>query len=342
MNIEQFIKNILNVNSNFSDIHLSTDKPPLIRVDGDLISLQLPTIRIEDISSLCETMLNKIQHRDFIEYGDIDLAWQLDENHRFRVNIFKQLHGIGVVFRRIPMHILTLEELGLPKILTDLTQYEKGLILVTGATGSGKSTTLAAMLNEINERRQAHIVTIEDPIEFVHSSKKCLINQREIGTHVKSFPRALRAVLREDPDVILVGEMRDLETIHLALTAAETGHLVLATLHTSSATKTIDRIIDVFSPEQQAQIRTMLAASLRAVISQTLCKKIEGGRVAAFEILISTPAVKNLIRELKSFQIPSVIQTSKVLGMQTLEMHLKNLVSHGIITQETANQKIDN
>jgi twitching motility protein PilT len=284
-------------------------------------------------------IMSDSQRKIFEEFSDIDFSMALGEIARFRVNVYRQHRGIGAVFRKIPTKILSLEQLGMPPSLADLSRLEKGLVLVTGPTGSGKSTTLAGMINLINEELEGHILTIEDPIEFVHPSKKCLVSQREVGPHTKSFSNALRAALREDPDIILVGEMRDLETIQLALTAAETGHLVFGTLHTSSAPKTVDRIIDVFPPNQQAQVRAMFAESIQAIITQTLCKKIGGGRVAALEVLIGTVAVKNLIREGKIHQIPSAMQTSQGVGMQTLEMHLRELVARGQITKETAIEK---
>jgi twitching motility protein PilT len=279
------------------------------------------------------------QRKHFEEFNDIDFSMQLGEIARFRVNVFRQNRGLGGVFRKIPTKILSLGELNMPPVLADLSRKEKGLVLVTGPTGSGKSTTLAGMIDLINSELEGHILTIEDPIEFVHKSKKCLVNQREVGPHTQSFNNALRAALREDPDIVLVGEMRDLETIQLALTAAETGHLVFGTLHTSSAPKTVDRIIDVFPPNQQAQVRAMLSESVQAIVTQTLCKKVGGGRVAALEILIGTTAVRNLIREGKIHQIPSVMQTSQGIGMQTLEMHLRELVDRNLISRETAIEK---
>jgi twitching motility protein PilT len=282
------------------------------------------------------------QRRTFEERSELDFSMQLGELARFRVNVFRQNRGVGAVFRKIPTTILSLEELGMPAILADISRREKGLVLVTGPTGSGKSTTLAGMIDLINSELEGHILTIEDPIEFVHRSKKCLVNQREVGPHTQSFNNALRAALREDPDIVLVGELRDLETIQLALTAAETGHLVFGTLHTSSAPKTVDRVIDVFPPNQQAQVRAMFAESLQAVITQTLCKKTGGGRVAALEIMIGTTAVKNLIREGKIHQLPGVIQTSQNVGMQTLEMHLHDLVQRGLISRQAAIEKSGN
>jgi len=277
--------------------------------------------------------------KTFQETNDVDFSFELGNIARFRVNVFRTRRGEGAVFRIIPTKVMTLEELGLPSIMKDLCDKEKGLVLVTGPTGSGKSTTLAAMIDHINDSYEGHILTIEDPIEFLHQSKKCLINQREVGPHTLSFNAALRGALREDPDVILVGEMRDLETIALALTAAETGHLVFGTLHTSSAPKTVDRVIDAFPAAQQGQIRTMFAESIQAVVTQTLVRKRAGGRIAALEILIGTPAVRNLIRENKIHQIPSSMQTGQSVGMQTLDMALVDLANKGLVTHEEAQSR---
>lgn len=322
-----------------SDLHISSGEPPVIRTDGEMQRIKVPALTAEQTQAMLYDIMGDAQRKVFEENSDIDFSIDLGETARFRVNIFRQRRGMGAVFRVIPTNILSMEQLNLPSILSKITRREKGLILVTGPTGSGKSTTLAAMINQINEERKLHILTIEDPIEFVHPSKKCLINQREVGPHTKSFANALKAALREDPDVILVGEMRDLETIQLALTAAETGHLVMGTLHTSSAPKTIDRIIDVFPPAQQAQVRAMLAESLQAVITQTLCKKIGGGRAAALEIMIGTNAVKNLIREGKIHQLPSTLQTGQAAGMKTMESSLLELIESNIIATETALEK---
>jgi twitching motility protein PilT len=327
---------------NGSDLHVSSGEPPLIRVDGSMRKIKVPPLTLEQTQSMLYDIMSDTHRKVFEEKSDIDFSIELGDAARFRVNVFRQRRGMGAVFRLIPTKILTLEQLGLPSILAKLTRKEKGLVLVTGPTGSGKSTTLAAMLNLINDEREEHILTIEDPIEFVHNSKKCLVNQREVGPHTQSFSNALRAALREDPDIILVGEMRDLETIQLALTAAETGHLVFGTLHTSSAPKTIDRIIDVFPSSQQGQVRAMLSESLQAVVTQTLCKKIGGGRVAALEIMIGTTAVRNLIREAKIHQLNSVIQTSQGVGMRTMEMSLTELVEKNLITQEHAIDKSGN
>lgn len=325
-----------------SDLHISAGEPPMIRVHGDMKKIKVPPLTAEQTHAMLYDIMGDSQRKVFEEFSDIDFSMQLGEIARFRVNVFRQNRGIGGVFRKIPTKILALEELGMPSSLAEIARKEKGLVLVTGPTGSGKSTTLAAMIDLINAELEGHILTIEDPIEFVHRTKKCLVNQREIGPHTKSFSNALRAALREDPDIILVGEMRDLETIQLALTAAETGHLVFGTLHTSSAPKTVDRVIDVFPPNQQAQVRAMFAESIQAIITQTLCKKVGGGRVAALEILIGSTAVRNLIREGKIHQIPSVMQTSQALGMQTLEMHLRELVDRNLITRETAIEKTGN
>lgn len=325
-----------------SDLHISAGESPMIRVDGSMKKIKIPELNAEDTQSMLYDIMGDSQRKAFEEFNEADFSIELGEIARFRVNVFRQRRGLGAVFRVIPTKIMTVEELGLPQILKDLTKRERGLILVTGPTGSGKSTTLAAMIDLINRTEEGHILTIEDPVEFVHKSKKCLINQREVGPHTLSFSNALRAALREDPDIILVGEMRDLETIQLALTAAETGHLVFGTLHTSSAPKTIDRIIDVFPPAQQEQVRAMLSESLQAVITQTLCKKIGGGRAAALEIMIGTTAVRNLIREAKIHQLYSIIQTSHGIGMRTLEDSLVELVEKNIITKECAMTKSNN
>ncbi|HMO01533.1 MAG TPA: type IV pilus twitching motility protein PilT [Oligoflexia bacterium] len=325
-----------------SDLHISAGEPPMIRTSGDMKKIKVPPLTAEQAHSMLYDIMNDSQRKHFEEYSDLDFSMPLGEIARFRVNVFRNQRGMGAVFRKIPTKILSLGDLHMPDILADISRKEKGLVLVTGPTGSGKSTTLAAMIDLINEELEGHILTVEDPIEFVHKSKKCLVNQREVGPHTKSFANALKAALREDPDIILVGEMRDLETIQLALTAAETGHLVFGTLHTSSAPKTVDRIIDVFPPSQQAQVRAMFAESIQAVITQTLCKKVGGGRVAALEILIGTTAVRNLIREGKIHQIPSIMQTQAAAGMQLLEDNLKRLVAQNLITKDTAIEKSGN
>lgn len=319
-----------------SDCHLSSGEPPMLRVNGDLKKLDHASLSKEDVHTMVYDIMNDSQRKTFEESHECDFSFELGEIARFRVNVFMQRKGEGAVFRTIPTEILTLEQLGMPPVLKQLCSREKGLVLVTGPTGSGKSTTLAAMIDYINNDYEGHILTIEDPIEFVHTSKKCLVNQRELGPHTHSFANALRAALREDPDIILVGELRDLETIQLALTAAETGHLVFGTLHTSSAPKTVDRVIDVFPPNQQGQIRAQFAESIEAVITQTLLKKKGGGRIAALEIMTGTTAVRNLVREGKIHQIPGTMQVSQKDGMQTMDMALQDLVSRGLVTREEA------
>jgi twitching motility protein PilT len=327
------------VDQGASDCHLSSGEPPMLRVHGDLKRLDHPALTKEEVHALVYDIMNDLQRKVFEETRECDFSFEMGNVARFRVNVFMQRKGEGAVFRTIPTKIQTIEELGMPPILKQLCDKEKGLILVTGPTGSGKSTTLAAMIDHLNESFEGHILTVEDPVEFVHPCKKCLVNQRELGPHTHSFANALRAALREDPDIILVGEMRDLETIQLALTAAETGHLVFGTLHTSSAPKTVDRIIDVFPPNQQAQIRAQFAESIEAVITQTLLKKKGGGRVAALEIMTGTTAVRNLIREGKIHQIPGTMQVSQKDGMQTMDMALLNLVSRGVVSKEEAQSK---
>ena len=314
-----------------SDLHLSAGEPPLLRVHGDLVRIEHPAVTPEQVTELVNSIMSEAQRATFEAEHEVDFACELEGKGRFRVNVFVHSRGPGAVLRTIPTKIPALDTLHMPPVLKELCTRERGLVLVTGPTGSGKSTTLAAMVDVINQTWDAHILTIEDPIEFVHPPKRCLVNQREVGPHTNSFSNALRSALREDPDVILIGEMRDLETISLALTAAETGHLVFGTLHTSSAPKTIDRIIDVFPAGQQGQIRTMLSESLEAVVAQSLLKKKGGGRVAACEVLIGTPAVRNLIREGKLHQITSMMQTGQRLGMQTLDMGLADLVKRGLI-----------
>ena len=314
-----------------SDLHLSTGEPPAIRQHGDLVRTDRAKLEAPEVLALIESIMNDEQKAAFKANLECDFATELHGIGRYRVNAFQHNRGPGAVLRSIPTKIPTMEQLGLPPVFKELCQKERGLVLVTGPTGSGKSTTLAAMVREINETWDAHILTVEDPIEFVHEPIRCVVNQREVGPHTKSFTNALRSALREDPDVILVGEMRDLETISLAITAAETGHLVFGTLHTSSAPKTVDRIIDAFPGDQQAQIRAMLSESLEAVIAQTLLKKVGGGRIAAQEILIGVPAVRNLIREQKLHQIPGMMQTGKAVGMCTLDMALQELVKKNLI-----------
>jgi twitching motility protein PilT len=311
----------------------------MLRVNGDLKKLDLPALSKEEVHALVYDIMNDSQRKTFEESLECDFSFEVRGLARFRVNVFMQRKGEGAVFRTIPTKILTLEELGMPSILKQLCDKEKGLILVTGPTGSGKSTTLAAMVDYLNNTFEGHILTIEDPVEFVHESKKCLVNQRELGPHTHSFANALRSALREDPDAILVGEMRDLETIQLALTAAETGHIVFGTLHTSSAPKTVDRVIDVFPPTQQSQIRAQFAESLEAVITQTLLKKKTGGRIPALEIMTGTTAIRNLIREGKIHQIPGTMQVSQKDGMQTMDMALQSLVTRDLVTKEEAQAK---
>jgi twitching motility protein PilT len=322
-----------------SDLHLSAGEPPLLRLHGDLQRTDRPPLSPSDVSDLVNSIMSVDQRKQFEAEHEVDFSCELPGKGRFRVNVFVQSRGPAAVLRAIPTEIPSLDSLGLPAILRDLCERDRGLVLVTGPTGSGKSTTLASMIDVINETWDAHILTIEDPIEFVHRPKRCLINQREVGPHTGSFANALRSALREDPDVILIGEMRDLETIALALTAAETGHLVFGTLHTSSAPKTVDRIIDVFPAGQQSQIRTMLSESLEAVVAQSLLKKKGGGRVAACEILIGVPAVRNLIREGKLHQIASSMQTGQRVGMQTLDMALADLVKRGLVEASEASPR---
>ncbi|HBN9512330.1 TPA: type IV pilus twitching motility protein PilT [Pseudomonas aeruginosa] len=322
-----------------SDLHLSAGLPPMIRVDGDVRRINLPPLEHKQVHALIYDIMNDKQRKDFEEFLETDFSFEVPGVARFRVNAFNQNRGAGAVFRTIPSKVLTMEELGMGEVFKRVSDVPRGLVLVTGPTGSGKSTTLAAMLDYLNSTKYHHILTIEDPIEFVHESKKCLVNQREVHRDTLGFSEALRSALREDPDIILVGEMRDLETIRLALTAAETGHLVFGTLHTTSAAKTIDRVVDVFPAEEKAMVRSMLSESLQSVISQTLIKKIGGGRVAAHEIMIGTPAIRNLIREDKVAQMYSAIQTGGSLGMQTLDMCLKGLVAKGLISRENAREK---
>jgi len=321
------------VKNNASDLHLSAGLPPMIRVDGDIRRINVPPLDHKVVHGLIYDIMNDKQRKDFEEFYETDFSFEIPGLARFRVNAYNQQRGAAAAFRTIPTNILSLEELGCPPVFKEIADVPRGLVLVTGPTGSGKSTTLAAVINYKNENEFAHILTIEDPIEFVHESKKCLLNQREVHRDTLGFNEALRSALREDPDIILVGEMRDLETIRLALTAAETGHLVFGTLHTSSAAKTIDRVIDVFPAGEKSMVRSMLSESLRAVISQTLLKKVGGGRTAAWEIMIGNPAIRNLIREDKVAQMYSAIQTGQATGMQTLDQHLQELVRRNVITR---------
>ena len=330
------------VKNNASDLHLSADLPPMIRVDGEIRKINVPELDHKMVHSLIYDIMNDKQRKDFEEFLETDFSFEVPDLARFRVNAFNHNRGAGAVFRTIPSKILSLEQLNAPPIFKEIADVPRGLVLVTGPTGSGKSTTLAALVDYKNETDYGHILTIEDPIEFVHTSKKCLVNQREVHRDTLGFAEALRSALREDPDIILVGEMRDLETIRLALSAAETGHLVFGTLHTTSAAKTIDRIVDVFPAAEKDMVRSMLSESLRSVISQTLLKKIGGGRVAAHEIMIGTPAIRNLIREAKVAQMYSAIQTGQGIGMQTLDQCLQDLVDRGLITKQDAKMKAVN
>ena len=330
------------VKNKASDLHLSAGLPPMIRVHGDVRRINLPPMEHKDVHAMVYDIMNDGQRKTYEENLECDFSFAIPNLARFRVNAFVQNRGAGAVMRTIPSKVLSLEDLKAPAIFKEISEQPRGIVLVTGPTGSGKSTTLAGMINYINESEYGHILTVEDPIEFVHESKKCLINQREVGPHTLSFSNALRSALREDPDVILVGEMRDLETIRLALTAAETGHLVFGTLHTSSAAKTIDRVVDVFPAQEKEMVRAMLSESLRAVISQTLLKRNGGGRIAAHEIMIGTPAIRNLIREGKIAQMYSAIQTGAQAGMQTLDQCLADLVTKGVVSKEEARYKAAN
>ncbi len=320
-----------------SDLHISAGLPPMLRIRGEMVRLEMPPLSRDDAHAAIYDIMQDEQKRIFEEFRDLDFAFEIPGLSRFRANVMMQSRGEAAVFRLVPTRIRTLEELQMPPVLKQLAEKQRGLVVVTGPTGSGKSTTLAAMVNYVNENLRGHILTVEDPIEFVHESKRCLVNQREVGPHTKSFAAALRASLREDPDVILVGELRDLETTQLAISAAETGHLVFATLHTNSAAKTIDRIIDIFPSGQQAQIRTMLSESLEGVVAQTLLPAKDGkGRVAALEVLVGVPALRNLIRENKTAQILSVIQTGANHGMISLDQHLRELVMQGRLSRQDA------
>ena len=322
-----------------SDLHLSAGLPPMIRVDGDVRRINLPPMEHKEVHGLIYEIMNDKQRKDFEEFLETDFSFEVPGVARFRVNAFNHNRGAGAVFRTIPSKVLSMEELGMGQVFRDISAVPRGMVLVTGPTGSGKSTTLAAMMDYINNNKYEHILTIEDPIEFVHESKKCLVNQREVHRDTHGFAEALRSALREDPDIILVGELRDLETIRLALTAAETGHLVFGTLHTTSAAKTIDRVVDVFPANEKAMVRSMLSESLEAVISQTLLKKSGGGRVAAHEIMRGTAAIRNLIREDKVAQMYSAIQTGASVGMQTMDQCLSDLLERRIITKEIAKEK---
>ncbi|MFZ5592704.1 MAG: type IV pilus twitching motility protein PilT [Pseudomonadota bacterium] len=330
------------VKNKASDLHLSAGLPPMIRVDGDVRRINVPPLDHKTVQGMLYDIMNDRQRKDYEEFFETDFSFEIPDLARFRVNVFNHNRGAGGVFRTIPSNILSLEDLGCPAVFKEIADNPRGLVLVTGPTGSGKSTTLAAMIDYKNNNEFGHILTIEDPIEFVHTSKKCLVNQREVHRDTLGFNESLRSALREDPDVILVGEMRDPETIRLALTAAETGHLVFGTLHTNSAAKTIDRIIDVFPAAEKDMVRSMLSESLRAVISQTLLKKVGGGRVAAHEIMIGTPAIRNLIRENKIPQMYSAIQTGQAIGMQTLDQCLIELVRKGVVTRLDARTKAAN
>ncbi len=322
-----------------SDLHISGGLPPMIRIDGDIRRINLPAMDHKAVHALIYEIMNDKQRKDYEEFYETDFSFEVPGVARFRVNAFNQNRGAAAVFRTIPSKVLTMEDLGLGQVFRDIVSVPRGLVLVTGPTGSGKSTTLAAMVDYLNDSKYEHILTIEDPIEFVHESKKCLINQREVHRDTHGFSEALRSALREDPDIILVGELRDLETIRLALTAAETGHLVLGTLHTTSAAKTIDRVIDVFPAAEKDMVRSMLAESLEAVVSQTLMKKNSGGRVAAHEIMRGSPAIRNLIREDKVAQMYSAIQTGGAIGMQTMDQCLGDLVARHIISRDVAREK---
>jgi len=340
MDITQLLA--FSVKNNASDLHISAGQPPIIRVDGDMRRVNLPILEHKEVHSMVYDIMNDKQRKSYEENWETDFSFEIPGVARFRVNAFNQNRGAAAVFRTIPSKILSLEDLNAPSILKKISDKPRGLVLVTGPTGSGKSTTLAAMVDYKNKNEYGHILTIEDPIEFVHESKKCLINQREVHRDTQGFDEALRSALREDPDTILVGEMRDLETIRLALSAAETGHLVFGTLHTTSAPKTIDRIVDVFPAAEKDMVRSMISSSLEAVISQTLLKKTGGGRVAAHEIMLGTDAIRNMIKENKLAQMRSTLQTSAGEGMQTMDQSLQQLMAQGLISREVALKKAAN
>ena len=331
----------LAVEKNASDVHICAGEKPVLRIDGEIFRLGDELLTPDEARRLAYSVMNEKQKAIYEQELEIDFSIGLKNLCRFRVNVYTQTRGLGMAMRQIPTKILSIEELGLPSVFLHIARYRRGIVLVTGPTGSGKSTTLAALIDYINKERSEHILTIEDPVEFVHLPKRCIINQREVGSHTKSFSAALRSALREDPDVILVGELRDLETVSLALTAAETGHLVFGTLHTNSAPETIDRLIDAYPPEQQGQVRTMLSTALQAVVSQMLLKAVQGGRVAAQEIMIVNPAIRNLIRENKLFQIPSMMQTGQSLGMQTMDAAVIDLAKRGKITRQVAIESLN-
>ena len=322
-----------------SDLHLVTDSPPLVRIDGDLQKMKLPPLDADQVKALFYEVIPDRNRKEYEATNDTDFCYEIEKLARFRTNIYRDLNGPAGAMRLIPFDIMTVEDLGLPQIIRDLPLLPKGIVMCTGPTGCGKSTTLAALVHHANTLRRDHLVTIEDPVEFVHKNINCVVTQREVGTHTESFKRALRASFREDPDIILVGEMRDLETTALAIQAAETGHLVFATVHTSTASSTVDRVIDQFPPDRQEQIRVMLSSTLKAVITQALCRRKVKGRIAAFEILYVHSAVANIIRERKTFQLPSIIQTGKKYGMCTMNESLMSLVEDEIIALEEAYQR---
>ncbi len=336
--IDPFLKSL--VQQKGSDLHMTSGLQPVMRIHGEMIRIKYKELVHEELKQMLFELIDEGKQKIFEQTGDLDFAYEIEDVARFRVNFFRQKRGIAAVFRQIPSQVQTAEELGLPQVCKDLATLDRGLVLVTGPTGSGKSTTLAAIIDHANKVRKDHIITIEDPIEFVHQSQGCVVNHREVGPHTKSFSTALRAALREDPDIILVGEMRDLETIRLALEAAATGHLVFGTLHTQSATKTVDRIINVFTSDEQAQVRTTLSEALKAIIAQTLFKrKDKPGRIPALEVMLCTPAVGNLIREGKTFQLSTAIQTGRNIGMQSLDDSIMDLLKKNIINPEDAYRK---